>query len=227
MHIEPGLVDTAKLAIGYATAAGVIGLTLHSTVSEVLKGNVGRLAVGTLATLVVTLLSFEALPHPTVGVSEVHLILGATMLLLFGLAPAALGMAGGLLLQGFLFEPADIAQYGMNVTTLLASLFATAAVANRLIAPNTRYVDIPYRQLVKLSLLFQGSIVAWVVFWVALGQGVSVATLQSLASFGSAYVAVIATEVLISLGLLAALRRSSVASLRGFLNPRLFHAQAV
>jgi cytochrome bd-type quinol oxidase subunit 2 len=47
-------------------------------------------------------------------------------LLLFGLVPAALGMASGLLLQGMLFTPSDIPQFGMYVATLLASLFATA-----------------------------------------------------------------------------------------------------
>lgn len=224
MHIEPGLVDTTKMAIGYATAAGVLGLTIRSAIGQAAGGQLGRLAIGTMVTMLVTLLSFEVLPHPTVGVSEVHLILGATLLLLFGTAPTALGMATGLLLQGLLFEPADLAQYGMNVTTLLASLFATAFVASRLVSPQTKYVDIPALDLVKLSLLFQGSVVAWVAFWVALGQGVSIATLQSVASFGSAYTAVIAIEVGVSVALLLLLRSSKGARLHAWLNPRLFDA---
>ena len=43
---------------------------------------------------------FQLLPHPPVGVSEVHLILGSTLFLVLGAGPAALGLALGLLLQG-------------------------------------------------------------------------------------------------------------------------------
>jgi ABC-type Co2+ transport system permease subunit len=126
MHIEPGVVDGAKLAIGYATAVGFMGLTFRYLIKDILKGHANRLLVETIVTAFITLLSFEVFPHPTVGVSEVHIILGSTLLLLFGLVPAALGMASGLLLQGMLFALSDLPQFGMNVTTLLASLFATA-----------------------------------------------------------------------------------------------------
>ena len=36
---------------------------------------------------------FEVLPHAPVGVSEVHLILGSTLFLILGAAPAAIGLA--------------------------------------------------------------------------------------------------------------------------------------
>ncbi len=42
---------------------------------------------------------FEILPHYPVGVSEVHLILGTTIFLIFGVAPAMVGLALGLLIQ--------------------------------------------------------------------------------------------------------------------------------
>ena len=64
---------------------------------------------------------FEVLPHHPVGVSEVHLILGSTLLLLFGAGATAIGLAAGLLLQGLLFAQFDLPQYGMNVTTLPVS----------------------------------------------------------------------------------------------------------
>ena len=52
-------------------------------------------------------------------------------LLIFGAAPAAFGLALGLLLQGMFFVPSDLPQYGMNVTTLLVPLFAIGALADR------------------------------------------------------------------------------------------------
>jgi len=223
MHIEPGLVDGAKMAISYVSAATVFGVTARVFLLDILKGNVGRLIVGCFVTTLITFISFEVLPHPTVEVSEVHLILGSTLLLMFGLSPVAFGMAFGLLLQGLLFASFDLPQYGMNVTTLLASLLITAAIAKRLVSSDVRYVDITYRNALKLSLLFQGSIVTWVAFWVVLGQGLSFTTLTSLLTFGLAYIPVIAIEVIVSISLLYFLRVTKETRFRTILNPRLFH----
>ena len=55
---------------------------------------------GTIATTALVLTFFQVLPHYPVGISEVHLILGSTLFLLFGAAPTALGLALGLLTQG-------------------------------------------------------------------------------------------------------------------------------
>jgi hypothetical protein len=134
----------------------------------------------------------------------VHLILGSTLLLLFGVAPAAIGLAAGLLAQGLLFAPADLPQYGINVTTLLAPLFATAALARRIIPPHTAYVDISYRQALQLSVTYQGGIVAWVAFWALYGQGIGADNLQQVATFGAAYMSVVLLEPLIDLAVLAA-----------------------
>jgi len=163
------------------------------------------------------------LPHPTVAVSEVHLILGSTLLLIFGLPATALGMALGLLLQGVLFSPFDLPQYGMNVTTLLASLWVTATLAKRLISSGVRYCDIPYKDALKLSVLFQGSIVTWVAFWVVLGQGFSMTTLTSLIAFGLAYVPIVAIEVIVSITLLYFLRTTKETRFQKIFNSRLFH----
>lgn len=225
MHIEPGIVDGSKLMAGYVMAAGVAGLTLHAVFKHVKDQGLTQLLTGFCVTTVLAMLFFELLPHPSVGVSEVHLIMGATLLLLFGLAPTALGLAAGLLLQGLLFAPADIAQYGMNVTTLLASLFATALMASKVIPVGTRYIDIDYGTAAKLSACFQGSVVTWVAFWTLYGQGVSVATLQSIVMFGVAYLPVVLIEVMLSVSLLAALRTvKSPAGLSVLLSTRLHHA---
>ncbi len=222
MHIEPGLVAPTKMVIGYVTAAGFLALSMRSFLIDIVKGAIIRVAVGMVVTIVVTLLSFEILPHPLVGVSEVHLIVGATLYLLFGFAPVAIGMAGGLLIQGLFFAPADIAQYGMNVTTLLASLYAIDFVATRGAYSRTRYVDMSYGRVAKLSLCFQGSIVAWVAFWVLLGQGATFATLQSITSFGATYVLLITVEVALGIGMLSLVRSIHSGRVQHILNPRLF-----
>ncbi|KUJ92120.1 MAG: hypothetical protein XD38_0270, partial [Pseudomonas sp. 63_8] len=142
---------------------------------------------------------FEVFPHHAVGVSEVHLILGSTLLLLFGAGAAAIGLAAGLLLQGLLFAPFDLPQYGMNVTTLLVPLWAISVLAKRIVAPGTAYVDLSYKQALALSTAYQGGIVAWVGFWAFYGHGFTSDNLAAVGSFGLAYMSVILIEPLVDL----------------------------
>lgn len=205
MHIEPGVVDGAKLALSYATAAlsfGLIGKMASDTLRK--DANVTSLAGRSLATTALVFSFFEILPHHPVGVSEVHLILGSTLFLIFGAGAASIGLALGLLIQGLFFAPFDLPQYGMNVTTLIVPLFALSKLAERLIPEKTAYVDVGYRQALVLSTTYQGGIVAWVGFWALYGHGFEAANLTSIATFGIAYMSVITVEPLIDLAVLAA-----------------------
>ncbi len=207
MHIEPGVVTGAKLALGSVTAAGAVvvsaKLTWDTLVQRGAASLIARSAMATAATVVF----FELLPHVAVGPSEVHLILGSTLLLMLGTAPAAVGLALGLLLQGLLMSPFDLPQYGMNLTTLLAPLLALHWITRRVVAHGTAYVDLTYAQALKLSTTYQAGIVAWVAFWVMWGEGTSMATLASLGTFGLAYMTVIVLEPLVDLAVLAAAKR--------------------
>jgi ABC-type Co2+ transport system permease subunit len=153
----------------------------------------------------------------------VHFIFGTTLLLLFGSAAAAIGLALGLLCQGLFFAPADLPQYFMNVTTLLVPLFGISYLANRIIDPRTPYVDLKYNQVLALSATYQAGIVAWVAFWALYGQGFGAENLQSLAMFGGSYLLVIIVEPLADLGVLAGAK--ALRLLRGspFVVQRLFH----
>jgi ABC-type Co2+ transport system permease subunit len=203
MHIEPGVVDGAKIILSYGTAtaalAGAAWLALDSAQRHGLVQLLGRSAIAAL----LVFCCFEVLPHHAVGVSEVHLIVGTTLFLLFGPAAAAIGLAAGLLAQGVFFAPADLPQYGMNVTTLLVPLFAIIALAKKIVAPGMPYVDLSYAQTLKLSAAYQGGIVAWVAFWAVYGQGFGAENLAEIASFGGAYLLVVTIEPLIDLGVLA------------------------
>jgi len=203
MHIEPGLVDGSKILLSYATAAGALGYAAKLAFSTLKKEGLTALLLRAFIATGLVFCFFEMLPHHPVGVSEVHLILGTTLLLVFGVAPAAIGLAGGLLIQSLLFAPADLPQYGMNVTTLLLPLFATSALARRIIPENIAYVDIGYAQAFKLSVAYQGGIVLWVGFWAIYGKGVGAENVSSISSFGVAYMAVVLVEPLIDLGILA------------------------
>ena len=222
MHIEPGIVDGAKIALSYATAAAAAGTGAYflgqSLREHGLASTLWRSAIATVATFCF----FELFPHFAVGVSEVHLILGSTLFLLLGVGPAAFGLAAGLLVQGLFFAPFDLPQFGMNVTTLLVPLFAVAALAQRIIPAGTAYVDLRYADVLKLSVTYQGGVVAWVAFWAIYGQGF--ASLGAIGTFGIAYMSVVLIEPLIDLAVLAAakaLRRHAPAAL---FTPRLYAA---
>ncbi|MFW0153471.1 energy-coupling factor ABC transporter permease [Mycobacterium sp. smrl_JER01] len=222
MHIEPGIVDGAKIVLSYVTAAGAGAYALHVARKHLTERGAGSLLLGSAATTVLTLAFFEVLPHFPVGVSEVHLILGSTLFLLFGAAPAAFGLALGLLIQGLVFAPFDLPQYGMNVTTLLVPLFALQYVAHRAIAPKTRYIDLKYRQALALSATYQAGIVSWVTFWALYGQGFTAEAVGGIATFGLAYMAVILAEPLADLGVLAAAKTLPRFGDLTWLQPRLF-----
>jgi ABC-type Co2+ transport system permease subunit len=203
MHIEPGLVDGTKIVLSYATATAACGYAAKLAVQTLREQGVASFAtrVGITTTLVFSF--FELLPHFSVGVSEVHFIFGSTLFLMFGAAPASFGLAIGLLLQGLFFEPADLPQFGMNATTLLVPLFAIGALADRIVARDTAYVDLQYRQALSLSTAYQAGIVAWVAFWAIYGRGLGADNLSSIATFGVSYALVIVVEPLVDLGVLA------------------------
>lgn len=204
MHIEPGVVTGAKLVLSYATAIASLGLVTQ-LISEHLKkdGGVVSLFLRSIVTTALVFSFFEILPHYPVGVSEVHLILGSTLFLIFGAAPAAIGLTFGLLIQGLLFAPADLPQYGMNITTLLLPLYAMSKIAPRIIPSGTAYKDVSYKQALTLSTSFQAGIVAWVAFWAIYGHGFTAENMANVASFGIAYMSVIIVEPLIDLAVLA------------------------
>ncbi len=204
MHIEPGIVEGSKILLSYATAAAAIGYGAKLAVDTARRDGIASLVLRAVLASVLVFIFFEVLPTRPVGVSEVHLILGSTLLLLFGAGPAAIGLAVGLLTQSLFFAPDDLPQYTINVTTLLVPLFAIAALARRIIPAETPYVDLRYGQVFKLSLAYQGGIVAWVAFWALYGHGVGADNLHNVVTFGAAYMLVVVLEPLIDLAVLAA-----------------------
>lgn len=224
MHIEPEIVEGGKILLSYGTALAALGATAVASLAAIKKDGFASLLLRSALATVLVFGFFEVLPHHPVGVSEVHLILGTTLLLIFGLAPAAIGLIGGLLVQGVFFAPSDLPQYGMNVTTLLVPLFAMAFLAKHVIPAETPYVELKYGQALKLSAAYQGGIVAWVAFWAFYGQGFGAENLANVGSFGLAYLSVIVFEPLIDLAVLAAAK--ALHNLKGsmFVERRLYSA---
>ena len=225
MHIEPGVVDGAKIAFSYATAAGAFGLTAKMAMDTIRNdGGAAALAMRSVVTTALVFCFFQVLPHYPVGVSEVHFILGATLYLIFGAGPAAIGLAAGLLLQGLLFAPTDLPMYLVNVTTLVVPLWGVSMLAKRIVPAGTAYVDLRYSQVLALSVAYQGGVIAWVAFWALYGQGAGAENLASIGAFGAAYLLVVLIEPIIELLVLAGAKALGPMGRSPLLYNRLHHA---
>ncbi|MEZ5795765.1 energy-coupling factor ABC transporter permease [Albidovulum sp.] len=226
MHVNPGVVDGAKIVLSYATAAGAFGLASKMALDTLRQNGATALVARSAIYTALVFSFFQILPHYAVGVSEVHLILGSTLFLMFGGGAASIGLALGLLIQGVFFAPFDLPQYGMNVTTLLVPLAGLGFLARKIVAPNTAYVDLSYGQALAMSTAYQGGIVAWVGFWAFYGQGFGAANVAAVTSFGAAYMLVVAIEPLIDLAVLAAAKALNGISSGPLFNARLHRAAA-
>ncbi len=224
MHIEAGVVQGAKMVLSYGTAAVSFGIAAKLAVDNIKQSGMVPMVAKTLMATVLVFMFFQVLPHYPVGVSEVHFILGSTLFLIFGAAPAAFALAAGLLLQGLFFAPFDLPQYGVNVTTLLMPLFAMSLLAKRIIPQNIAYKDIAYKDALKLSLTFQSGIVAWVAFWAFYGQGFGVENLSAVFSFGAAYMSVVLLEPLVDLAVLAGAKTLSSFQNSSYVEQRLYNS---
>lgn len=225
MHIEPGVVVGAKLLLSVATAAGSLTFLAKLAKDNLKKNSILNLTIKSLITTICVFSFFEILPHYPIGVSEVHLILGSTLFLVFGIAPAGIGLTLGLLFQGIFFAQFDLPQFGMNITTLLVPLFAMNHIANKIITDNTAYTDVSYTQALRLSLSYQGGIVLWVAFWAFYGQGISSENLANVSSFSLAYMSVILVEPLVDLAILALAKTCVSFKDSSLFSKRLYHAK--
>ena len=227
MHIEAGVVSGAKMLLSYGTAAGVLGVTAKLAVDNIKENGLISLVLKSVIATVIVFCCFEVLPHYPIGVSEVHLILGTTIFLVFGIAPAAIGLAMGLLIQGLFFAPFDLPQYGINVTTLLASMLILNVAVKKIIPEGTAYKDISYSQMLKMSIVWEGAIVSWVAFWALYGQGFGAENLSEVFSFCSAYMSVVLLEPLVDLAVLAGVKAFTSSECNIFFDKKLHNCQAV
>ena len=84
MHIEPGVVDGAKILLSVATSAIACGLTVKACLETRKSSGTAALVQRSVIATFLVFCFFEVLWHHPVGISEVHLIMGSSLFLLFG-----------------------------------------------------------------------------------------------------------------------------------------------
>ena len=222
MHIEPGVVNGAKIGLSYLTGAVAIAIGLKLLIQRMSNNrSVSVTAIRCLITTIFVFSFFEILPQYPLGVSEVHFIFGATLFLFFGAGVTAFGLVAGLSLQGLLLAPSDLPQLYINISTLLFPLFAVSYISKKIIPDNITYTDLHCKQVISLTGVYQGGIILWVAFWCFYGQGFNQETLYNVGVFSLAYSTVIGIECLLDVGLLAIFKSYKKRSLPSIFNKRL------
>ena len=115
MHIEPGILDAVKITGANVAAVAVLG----AYVPKLFK--TPTLILRTVLAAVFFSLFMQSF-HMPAGASELHFVGAMPIYLLLGFVPTLFGFAVGLLMQGLLFEPADLVHLGVNSLSLMVPL---------------------------------------------------------------------------------------------------------
>jgi cobalt/nickel transport system permease protein len=192
MHIEPGVLAAAKVAVANVAVLGMVAVAAWLALRQPAQW------LRTLLAAAFFTLCMQAF-HLKVGPSELHFIGAMPMYLALGLLPTLLGFALGLLLQGLLFEPADLLHWSVNTLSLALPLLAVHATLGR------RLQRVTLGAVCKLDALYYAGVTLMVGFWLSIGEGVT--PLDDWARFAASYLAVVALEPLITLALLLGIGR--------------------
>jgi ABC-type Co2+ transport system permease subunit len=192
MHIEPGVLAAAKLTLAHGAALALVG-------------GAAWLALRRPALLLRALLAaaFFTLCMQSfamkVGPSELHFVGALPMYLALGPVPTVLGFAFGLLLQGLLFEPADLLHLSVNTLSLALPLLAVHA------AFGARVERVNLRAVLGLDAAYYAGVTAMVGFWLSIGEAAT--PWAEWLRFAASYLAVVALEPLLTVAVLLGVAR--------------------
>lgn len=201
MHIEPGVLIAGKVAAANVVALVLVGTAAAAALRQPALWWRTLLAAGFFT------LCMQAF-HLQVGPSELHFLGAMPMYLAFGLLPTLLGFTLGLLVQGWLFEPADLLHLSVNTLSLALPLLAVHAGLGR------RLGRIGLGAVLRLDAAYYAGVTAMVGFWLAIGEAAT--PLADWLRFALSYASVVALEPLLTVAVLlgaARVRRHRWAAL--------------
>ena len=194
MHIEPGLINSAKMAVANVAAIGVMGYYAKSLLLQ------PTMVVRTLAAALFFTVFMQVF-HLNVGPSELHFLGAMPMYLLLGFIPTLLGFGLGLLVQGLLFDQADLANLAANSLSLILPLIAVHyTVGQKMVAAR-----ISRAAILKLDAVFYSGVTSMVGFWLVLSGAAT--PFAAWATFASSYLAIVMIEPLLTFAMISLLKR--------------------
>lgn len=186
MHIEPGILNAAKI-----TYANITAVTTLGAYSLVLIKRPDILIKTLLAACFFSL--FMEVFHLKVGASELHFVGASAVYVIFGFIPTLFGFALGLALQGLLFEPQDLIHLGVNSLSLILPLIAShGLLGRRFFAKDGRKINWP--AIAKFDAMYYAGVVLMVGFWLSIGEEPT--PLRNWLTFSASYLPLVMLEPL-------------------------------
>lgn len=198
MHIEPGILNAAKVSSANAGALATLGAAAPALIK-----NPALIVKSVLAALFFSV--FMEIFHVPVGASELHFVGASAVYLLFGFVPTLFGFALGLALQGLLFEPQDLVHLGVNSLSLMLPLIAAHALLGRRFFRARDRLDVRWATIVRFDALFYTGVVGMVGFWLSLGTEPT--PIVQWATFAASYLPLVLIEPLFTYAVLRFARR--------------------
>ncbi len=198
MHIEPGFIAQTKIMLANAGAVAVLAYYARALLLQ-------PAAIMRALLAAVFFSVFMQSFHVNVGPSELHFVGAMAMYLTLGFLPTLFGFALGLLLQGLLFEPADLAHLAVNALSLILPLVAVHYTLGRRLRETTNDHHIRWRTILKLDAAYYGGVTTMVGFWLLASDVVT--PFAAWAAFAASYLAVVAIEPLFTYATLRLLKR--------------------
>ncbi len=198
MHIEPGLIAPTKVLLANVSALGLLALYGQGLL---------RQPADLIRTLIAALFFSVFMQgfHLPVGPSELHFVGAMAIYLTLGFLPTLFGFALGLLLQGLLFDPLDLAHLAVNSLSLILPLLAVHYGLGRQLREATSGKRIGWATIAKLDAIYYSGVTLMVGFWLLAAE---VATpFAAWAAFATSYLAIVAIEPLVTYGALWLLKR--------------------
>jgi cobalt/nickel transport system permease protein len=198
MHIDPGFIAQTKIMLANAGAVAVLAYYARDLLLQP-----AAIVRALLAAVFFTV--FMQSFHMNVGPSELHFVGAMAMYLTLGFLPTLFGFALGLLLQGLLFEPADLVHLAVNSLSLILPLVAVHYTLGRKLRETTNDQQIRWRTILKLDAVYYGGVTTMVGFWLLASNVVT--PFSTWAAFAASYLAVVAVEPLFTYATLRLLKR--------------------
>lgn len=194
MHIEPGILSGAKIAAANLTAIGLAAAQAPQLVKQ------PQLVLRTLLAALFFSVFMQSF-HLPAGASELHFIGAMPIYLTLGFVPTLLGFGLGLLLQGVIFEPADLLHLGVNFLSLAVPLLALHLGLGRRLAAGAAT---EIKSVLKLDAAYYAGVAIMVGFWLSMGE---VATpFAEWMTFAAAYLPVVLIEPVLTVAVVRLLQ---------------------
>ena len=202
MHIEPGFVQPAKIAMANAGAVTVLVWAAKEQIKDWAKApwTLAKTGVAAVA-FTVFMQSFSA----PVGPSELHFVGAMAMYLTLGFWPVLMGFALGLLVQGLVFSPWDLVHLGVNALSLMVPLVLVHFTMGKALFDGNAKRRLNFATMVKLDAAYYAGVTSMVGFWLWIGGAET--SLAAWATFAASYLVVVAAEPLLTYGVVGGLKK--------------------